>query len=123
MKLDDLDKKQLEKLSLEINNKLKIIYELELIEDLKKNEKIKRYSFIIYSDQDDFPSDLVGFSSERRGFIDDHIPEEIEDDYNELLSLISPAWECYSCTYEVEDVDKVRKLLIEIGLKEEQPQW
>lgn len=99
---------------------------------LSKTKTFQGHSYIITDGSEIEYEDgwLIGFnlSNEKEGYIGDHVPDEVADDFGDLLSVLRPYGlygEVVECTYNIDKdkVDAVRKILNDLGFKEEDPAW
>lgn len=116
------EKERLESELKKVTAELSKIYTAESISKLKNNSIIKKYSFIIFSEEE---GELrIGLSSFNKGYIDDHIPEDREIVF-ELLSILPLEYETNSCTYSINEdsLEEIKSIISQLGLKEVDPAW
>jgi hypothetical protein len=96
-----------------------------LIEDLKKSETIKKYSYILFEDEFEDGVFHIGFSSEKPGYIDDHVDEKDRDEYHDMLDVLHLSDEIGRCTYAFNQEKKQQlvDLLNQLGLRAQEPAW
>lgn len=119
-----MNEQELRRLWFEIKDELNFRAKQELIEKLKNSDKVKKYSYVIFKYDEDDHYDCVGFKRHNtNGYIDDHVPEEDEELYYQLMEVLGCSGEISSCTYELDDTNKFRQLANNLGLTEMQQGW
>ena len=123
--LDNLTEEELKELGKQVQSKLDVLQSQRDLERLKNSPILKKYSYIVFKEED---SEMlcIGFNAYNDpGYIDDHVPEEAEEDFYDMLGLLDTWGEVYSCTHEIDpkDLSKNEKTLADLGIEKMEPQW
>lgn len=120
--LSHLSEKELMDLNVKITREFRLRNVSRVLTEAKAKKTFAKYSYYFFNP--DMGETLLGFGSEKSGYIDDRVPEEIEDDYHDLIAALNLV-ECMTCTYEFEPEQRVHieQVLQELGMQEGEPDW